>query len=126
MVIGDDKKYLSALITFRTMMDGPQAAPTNELTPEVVDYIKENLGSTVKTTEDAIKDSAVLTYIQKCVDETNTFSISRAAQVRKFKLLPAEFTIAGGEMTPTMKLKRKFTEKKFAEVIDQLYAEAKL
>lgn len=60
------------------------------------------------------------------MDETNKFSISRASQVRKFKLLPMDFTIAGGELTPTMKLKRKFVEKKYETEVAQLYEEPKL
>lgn len=88
------------------------------------EFIKSNLGSNVSTTEEAIKDSAVLTYIQKVIDETNTFAISRAQHVRKFKLLPLDFTISGGEMTPTMKLKRKFTEKKYEKEIEEMYNEA--
>lgn len=107
-------------------MSGPSAEPTTELTPETIEFIKSNIGSNVKNSEEACKDSAVLTYIQKIMDETNTFAISRAATVRKFKLLPLEFTIAGGEMTPTMKLKRKFVEKKYASQISELYDNAKL
>lgn len=107
-------------------MSGPQATPTTELTPEVKEFIKSNIGSTVKDSEEACKDSAVLTYIQKIIDETNTHSVSRATYVRKFKLLPLEFSIAGGEMTPTMKLKRKFVEKKYSAKIEEMYENAKI
>ena len=126
MVIGDDRKFLSCLITFRTQMSGPQAQPTTELTPEAKEFIKTNIGSNVKDSEKACKDSAVLTFIQKIIDETNTFSISKAAYVRKFKLLPLEFSIAGGEMTPTMKMKRKFVEKKYTSEIEEMYENAKI
>lgn len=126
MVIGDDRKFLSCLITFKTVMSGPSAQPTTELTPEAKEFIKTNIGSTVKDSEEACKDSAVMTYIQKIIDETNTFSISKAAYIRKFKLLPLEFTISGGEMTPTMKLKRKFVEKKYSVQIEDMYENAKI
>jgi long-subunit acyl-CoA synthetase (AMP-forming) len=53
--------------------------------------------------------------------------VSRAANVRKFKILPLDFTLGGGEYTPTMKLKRKVTEKKYKALVDEMYeAEAKL
>jgi hypothetical protein len=63
MVIGDDRKYLSCLITLKTVTSGPAAAPSTELVPEVVEFIKSNIGSSVKSSEEASKDSAVLTYI---------------------------------------------------------------
>ena len=49
-------------------------------------------------------------------------SVSRAAHIRKFKLLADDFSMTGGELTPTMKLKRKVTERKYKEIIDELYA----
>jgi len=53
--------------------------------------------------------------------------VSRAAHIKKFALLPVDFSQPGGELTPTMKLKRKVTEKKFKKEIDELYAsEAKM
>lgn len=54
-------------------------------------------------------------------------SVSKAAHVKKFKLLPTDFSLPGGELTPTMKLKRKVTEKKYEKEVDDIYAlEAKL
>jgi hypothetical protein len=44
-------------------MSGPSAEPTTELTPETIEFIKSNIGSNVKNSEEACKDSAVLTYI---------------------------------------------------------------
>jgi len=79
MIIGDDRNFLSSLITLKTVSTGPSAQPTTDLTPEVKDFIKSNIGSTINSTEEAAKDSAVLSYIQKLIDETNTFAISRAA-----------------------------------------------
>ena len=52
--------------------------------------------------------------------------MSKAANVRKWVLIPTDFSIAGGELTPTLKLKRKVTEKKYQKHIDEMYAEAKL
>ena len=53
--------------------------------------------------------------------------MSRAAHIRKFKLLPEDFSVPGGELTPTLKLKRKVTEKKYKQFVDEMFApEAKL
>ena len=47
------------------------------------------------------------------MEKTNKKAVSRAAYVRKWKLLPIDFSIHGTELTPTLKLKRKVTEKKY-------------
>ena len=81
MIVGDDKKYLSALITLKTNMTDPQAPVTNELTPENKEFVKSQFGKNYTTTDELIADPQFVTFVQKCIDETNTFSISRAAQV---------------------------------------------
>jgi long-chain acyl-CoA synthetase len=54
-------------------------------------------------------------------------SVSKAAHLKKFKLIPVDFSQPGGELTPTMKLKRKVTEKKYAAEVEQIYStEAKM
>ena len=67
----------------------------------------------VATTDEAVAEPKVSEYIKKCIEATNKKSVSRAAHIRKFKLLPDDFSIPGGELTPTLKLKRKVTEKKY-------------
>lgn len=56
------------------------------------------------------------------MNETNKQVVSRAAQIRKFTLIPVDFSIPGGELTPTMKLKRKVTEKKYSDIVEKMYA----
>jgi len=62
------------------------------------------------------------------MEETNKKAVSRAAHIKKFKLLPNDFSIPGGELTPTMKVKRKVTEKKYTKEVSEMYgnAEAKM
>lgn len=65
--------------------------------------------------------------VTKCFDETNKKSVSRAAHIRKFRLIPTDFSIPGGELTPTLKLKRKVTEKKYIALVEEMFApDAKL
>jgi long-subunit acyl-CoA synthetase (AMP-forming) len=49
--------------------------------------------------------------------------VSKAAHIRKFKLLPDEFSIPGGEFTPTLKLKRKVTEQKYKAILNEIFAQ---
>lgn len=61
------------------------------------------------------------------MDATNKKSVSRAAHIRKFKLVSTDFSIPGGELTPTLKLKRKVTEKKYTALVEEMFApDAKL
>lgn len=60
------------------------------------------------------------------MQKTNGKAVSRAAHVRKWKVLPVDFSISGSELTPTLKLKRKVTEKKYQTLVDEMYSDAKL
>ena len=94
--------------------------------PEVRNTLKTLLDVDVKTTEEAIANEKVQKYIAEAMEKTNKKSVSRAAQVRKWKLIPLDFSIPGGEYTPTLKLKRKVTEQKYKALVDEMYADAKL
>jgi long-chain acyl-CoA synthetase len=58
---------------------------------------------------------------QRVVDAVNA-ELAHYERVRKFAVLPVEFTIAAGELTPTMKVKRRIVEERYRDVIDRLYA----
>lgn len=82
---------------------------------------------TLKTAKEACADPKVNEFMKGAIAATNKKSVSRAAHMRKFKLIPEDFSIPGGELTPTMKLKRKVTEKKYQAEVDSLFAvDAKL
>ena len=117
VVLGDDKKYLAALITLKTDDKG-------NLNNQVLEYIKE-INSEATNIVEAINDDNIKFYIQKCIDEVNKKAVSRAQLVRKWTILPNEFSIDSGELTPTMKLKRKVVSQKYAKVIDKMYSDPK-
>ena len=118
---------MAALITFKVDIDMTTGLPSTKLTNDAIKFIKEKTGEDLKTSEEACKSQKVFEMVQKCVDETNKKSVSKAAHIKKFKLLPTDFSQPGGELTPTMKLKRKVTEKKYEKEVNQIYAaEAKM
>jgi long-subunit acyl-CoA synthetase (AMP-forming) len=60
------------------------------------------------------------------VESVNDKAISRVAQVKKWRIMDRDFSIDGGELTPTFKLKRRVISKLHADTIESLYSEAKL
>jgi long-chain-fatty-acid--CoA ligase ACSBG len=117
VVLGDDRKYLAALITLKTDSQG-------NLTKEVLDYLKE-IGSEATTILEAINCDKIKFFIQKCIDEVNKKAVSRAQLIRKWTILPNEFSIESGELTPTIKIKRKFISQKYSKVIEKMYHDPK-
>jgi long-chain acyl-CoA synthetase len=66
-----------------------------------------------------VRDDVIALY-REIVDALNR-ELSQFEQIRKFRLLPREFTIDTGELTPTLKVKRKVVEEKWRQVIDEMY-----
>ncbi|UNO44028.1 AMP-dependent synthetase/ligase [Streptomyces sp. MST-110588] len=105
MVTGDDRPYITALITLdpdgvahwrrmRALPDGPPA--------------------------DLVGDERLLAAVQEAVDDANTL-VSRAESIRRFRVLPVEFTEESGHLTPTLKLRRSAVARDFAREIAELY-----
>ena len=57
----------------------------------------------------------------QALDDANR-AVSKAESVRAFRILPEDFTIEGGELTPTLKVKRQVVADRYAEFIDDIYA----
>jgi len=104
VVIGDRRKYLSVLLT---------------LDPEASEKWAKEQGLNGSSLHDEPKLRA---EIQKAVDETNSH-FARVEQLKKFKVLPRNFTIEDGELTPTLKVKRNVVHEHFADEIESMYQE---
>lgn len=107
VLIGDRRKYLSALII-------PNF--------EKLERDAKAMGLNFSSREELVRDARVRDILQKEIDRFNS-SHSRAEQVRNFALLASEFTIETGELTPSMKVKRKVVDEKYKPLIDAMYAE---
>jgi len=105
VVIGDRQRYLSVLLT---------------LNAERVPVEAKNLGIDVKDAESAAKDNRFVEWLQRQIDNVNS-KLARVQTVKKFKILPKEFSIESGELTPTMKIKRKVVTEKYKREIEDLY-----
>ena len=102
---------MAALITFKVDIDPASGNPSKTLLPDISKFFKSELNLDITTSDEACSNPKVIEYMNKCIERTNARAVSRAAHVRKIKLLPVDFSIPGGQLTPTMKLKRKVTEK---------------
>ena len=61
--------------------------------------------------------------VEQAINRVNKVAISRVAEVKKFTILPTEFTMSGGEVGPTLKIKRHIVQKKYAKEINAMYEE---
>ena len=129
MVVGDDRKFLTAIITLKVDVDNSQGmnTPTHNLTEVVKRFLKDELKITdVNTTEEAATHKELLKYLQKKVNDNNELQISRAQYIRRFKLIPDDFSMEGEELTPTLKLKRKVVHQKYKDIIEEMYLDEEL
>ena len=67
-----------------------------------------------------VKDEKFLKYVQEGVDAANA-ELARYENVRKFTVLPLDFTVEGGELTPTQKIKRRIVNDKYGDEIEAFY-----
>ena len=106
-IIGDKRKYLAALIS-----------PSF---PELEDFAREN-GISVEPREQLVEHPRVRRIFQEAIDEANA-QLARYESIKRFSVLPVEFSPETGELTPTLKVKRKVVETRYKEQIDRMYAE---
>lgn len=106
MVVGDNQPYIAALVTI------DQDALKTWITANKKD------GATLA---ELVHDPDLLSVIQTAVDEANK-AVSRAESIRKFTILPVDFTIAGGQLTAKLSVKRHVVAQEFAAEIEALFA----
>lgn len=109
VVVGDQKPFISALITL-----DPEMLPV---------WLNNNGEAGDMSIADAARNPKVIAEVQRAIDLANA-KVSRAESIRKFKILDIEFTEASGHLTPKMSIKRHEIVKDFAPVIEELYSGA--
>jgi len=105
MVVGESKQFISALI--------------------ITDFEHFESWCGVKgyeytTTENAIKDEKIINRIQSEVDNFNS-ELDKTEQVKKFKLLTKNWSVEDGELSPTLKLRRKIILEKYKDLVEDFY-----
>ena len=106
MVVGDNRPYVAALIA---------------IDPEAFDVWKRHHRKTLSASvAELIDDPDLLSEIEQAVKAANQ-AVSHAESIRKFRMLPVDFTVLTGELTPTLKVKRNVVAARFADDIEALY-----
>jgi long-chain acyl-CoA synthetase len=105
MVHGDQRKFLTALIT---------------LDAEEVLLYAERQGITDRDPARLAVHPRIQQEIERIVFKVNS-RLPRFETIKKYRVLDGDFTVEGGELTPTLKVKRKVVEKRYAEVLDSFY-----
>jgi long-chain acyl-CoA synthetase len=106
MVVGDAQPYVACLVT---------------LDAEALPAWLEQHGKSALPAGQLTDDPDIVAEIQRAVDDANK-AVSKAEAIKRFKILPVDFTEEGGQLTPTLKLKRNIVAKEFAGDIDALYS----
>jgi len=106
MIVGAEQKFVGALIV-------PSL-------PNLKEWMQHK-GIKFTTIEDAVNNPKVLDLYRELIDSFNTF-FNHVEQVKKFELLPYEWTIDSGELTPTLKLKRKVIMEKYKAAVERIYS----
>jgi long-chain acyl-CoA synthetase len=106
LVVGDNQPFIAALVT---------------IDPDAIKGWIANNKKDGATIPDLVNDPDLVAAIQTAVDEANK-AVSRAESIRKFTILPSDFTIAGGHLTAKLSVKRHVVAKEFAKEIEALFA----
>jgi len=106
VAIGDKRQFISALVT---------------LDPESVPAWAKEKGITFECVEDLSSNPEVMKLIESEVDDKNN-QLASFESVKKFRILPRDLSIEAGEMTPTLKVKRKVVLDKHAGLVDGMYS----
>lgn len=106
VVVGDQKPFISALVTL-----DPEMLPT---------WLGNNGLAADMTLADAANNPAVRAEVQRAIDIANK-GVSRAESIRKFTILDTEWTEASGHLTPKLSIKRNVILDDFADAIEDIY-----
>ncbi|XP_008334164.1 long-chain-fatty-acid--CoA ligase ACSBG2-like [Cynoglossus semilaevis] len=124
MLIGDKLKFLSMLLTLKCVMDD-NGEPTDDLSPEALDYCQQHGVTATKVSEIiANREPAIYKAIQEGLERVNAMATSNAQKVQKWVILDKDFSVPGGELGPTMKLRRPIVVKMYEDKINEMYAVA--
>jgi long-chain acyl-CoA synthetase len=105
VVVGDKRRYLTCLFT---------------LNRETLPKLCAHLGLENLSLEEAVNNNKIIRQFQGYVEKVNA-ALARFETIKYFRILPHDFSIEGGELTPTLKVKRRVINEKYKSIIDLMY-----
>jgi len=123
-MIGDKRKFNVALVTLVAKGASGESKGTNQLEGAALEVDPK-----CTTIEQAAQSSVWIKLISDTINKVNedgSVVPSPAARIQKFTILPHDFSVDGGELTATLKLKRSVSEATYADVIERMYASEKM
>jgi len=122
LLLGDKMKFISCFLTLNEEINKNTMEPTGELSDAAKDWCR-SVGSSATTVEEILSkpDGRVMAGIQAGIDRVNKNATSNAQRIQKWTILPVDFSLPGGELGPTMKVKRKYVTEKYARAINRIY-----
>lgn len=127
IAIGDQKPFISALFFLKNKMDA-LSLPEDELDPDA-SLLLAKRGVIARTISEVLapeNSEPLKKMIEVALAEVNKNAVSNASVVKRWAVMPRDISVPTGELTHTVKLKRKAIEKNFAEQIAKIYNEPKL
>lgn len=106
VVIGDKRKYLSALLT----LDKSQ----------ILEFANNKEVHVSNGFDDLCRNPEIIKLIDEEI-KCKTAGFADYEQIRRFTILPNDFTVENGEITPTLKIKRKYIQERYKKLIDLMY-----
>lgn len=120
MMVGDKRKFNIACLTLTTEGATGELPGNGKLIGDALGVSDES-----KTVEDAIKDEKWIKHITDIITEVNKNVPNNPSKIQRFTILPFDFSVETQELTPTLKLKRGFVEKKHMAQIERVYEAAR-
>ena len=112
------------MTTFQAEVNMETMQPTDNLEKVTRDWVKVVTGkehSAISTLMSSSDWSKVEAAIEAGIEEANTMAVSNVARIKKFKVLAKDFSVDGGELSPTLKLKRSVVTQMYHEQIEDMY-----
>merc|ERR1712059_202431 len=101
-------------------------APTNNLEQEAVAWVEAHGGGTPSTVQellDSPKWPQVEAAIQEGMERANSRAVSNVAKIKRWAVIPREFSVEGGELSPSLKMKRFYVAEMYKDTISSMYTE---
>ncbi|XP_035578051.1 long-chain-fatty-acid--CoA ligase ACSBG2-like isoform X8 [Zalophus californianus] len=125
VLVGQDAPYLCALLTLKCQVNTDTGEPRNALTSEAVAFCRQLRSQSTRLSDIVYDgDPVVLEFISQGIDAANAEVPSDSAKIIKWTILRTDFSMVGGELGATTKLKRAMVARMYQAEIERLYEEA--